>query len=176
MNGQLSPDGGGGGAPLPPGDPPALRLKKILVPLDFSDHSLKALLYARSFAKEFGAALFLLHVTEPVPYPSDVGFSPVMSTELEGALQKDAEAKLKEIVSTHLEAGTRVEMLFRTGRSFQEIADAADEVQADLIIVTTHGYTGIKHVLLGSTAERVVRHARCPVLVVRDLQEQGSTG
>ena len=62
--------------------------------------------------------------------------------------------------------------LVRFGRSFHEIADAARTLKVDLIVIATHGYTGLKHALLGSTTERVVRHAPCPVLVVRENEKE----
>ena len=139
-----------------------LSVKTILVPLDFSDESRKALAYAAPFARQFGAEIVLLHVVEPVATP-DFAKSFPLALDNE-KLMNAARDQLDHI--SRLE-GVRGKTLVRYGRSFQEIAGAARGLKADLIILSTHGYTGLKHVLLGSTTERVVRHAPCPVLVVR---------
>jgi nucleotide-binding universal stress UspA family protein len=68
--------------------------------------------------------------------------------------------------------GVVEKLLVRQGRAFHEIAEAARTLKSDLVIISTHGFTGVKHALLGSTAERVVRHAPCPVLVVRQRERQ----
>jgi nucleotide-binding universal stress UspA family protein len=143
-----------------------LRIKSILVPLDFSPPSAKALGYAVAVAKQFKAKLTLLHVVEPVATPDFASSFPLAmeddklmaaaKSELEGAVQK-----------ARIPRGTVEKILVRFGRAFHEIASAARTRKVDLIIISTHGYTGLKHALLGSTTERVVRHAHCPVLVVR---------
>lgn len=145
-----------------------LQLGHILVPLDFSAHGMKALAYARSLARRLDAHLFLVHVVEPLVYPSDLGYTPVITDDLAADLQREGQNRLDDVVRQLNEAGLNARGVLRSGRPYLEITEAAAELRADLIVLTTHGYTGLKHVLLGSTAERVVRHARCPVLVVRD--------
>lgn len=147
---------------------PALQIKRILVPLDFSIHALKALRYATAFARQFQAALIFLHVTEPVVYPADFGYAPLPMNELEEHFQRDARERLEALAAEQVAAGLPTETIMRIGKPYQEIAAAAQELQADLIVITTHGYAGLTHVVLGSTAERVVRHALCPVFVVRE--------
>ncbi|HXJ76891.1 MAG TPA: universal stress protein, partial [Candidatus Dormibacteraeota bacterium] len=84
------------------------------------------------------------------------------------SLMAAAKRQLEQTVkAARVPRGMVEKVLVRFGRSFHEIADAARTRKADLIIISTHGYTGLKHALLGSTTERVVRHAHCPVLVVR---------
>lgn len=147
-------------SPLP------LRIKSILVPLDFSPPSKKALDYAVTFARQFKAKLTLVHVVEPIATPDFVASFPLAM----GNDQSMAAAKkqLEDLVKAARIPRSAVEkILVRFGRSFHEIADAARTRKVDLIIISTHGYTGLKHALLGSTTERVVRHAPCPVLVVR---------
>lgn len=151
-------------APLP--YPP----RQILVPLDFSPHSLKALPYAEALARQFGSRLHLLHVTEPIAYPTDLGYAPVISGELETELQRGIRERLEALAAEVKARGFNVESSLRVGRPYAEIAEAAAAVKADLVAITTHGFTGLKHVLLGSTAERVVQHSPCPVLVVRDQE------
>jgi nucleotide-binding universal stress UspA family protein len=148
---------------------PKFHLTHILVPMDFSDHSKKALHYAVALASHFGAALHVLHVFEQIANPADVGFSPMVWTDLQEEQKVDLEAKLQ---ATATEAGVAVlnvdcHVIVKCGRAWQEITDEARTVGAQLIIISTHGYTGLKHVLLGSVAEKVVRHAPCPVLTVR---------
>ncbi len=150
--------------PLPP--------QHILVPLDFSPHSLKGLQYAEALARQFGSRLHLLHVTEPIAYPTDLGYAPVISGELETELQRGVRERLDTLVAEVKGRGFRVEGSLRIGRPYAEIAEAATANRVDLVMITTHGFTGLKHVLLGSTAERVVRHSPCPVLVVRDQERE----
>jgi len=159
---------------VPPTGPaaPALGIRRILVPLDFSEHALKALRYATALARQFGASLLLVHVTEPIVYPSDFGYAPLPPNALEENFQRDAQERMQVVVASIQQEGIEARVLLRVGRPYHEIVTAASECGADLIIVTTHGYTGLTHVLLGSTAERVVRHARCPVLVVRDVEAE----
>ena len=151
---------------------PPLELRRILVPLDFSPSSLKALHYAKAFARQFSARLVLLHVTEPVVFPSELGYAPLATEALERSFAEDAQAKLSAIGAEITAAGLTVETRLRVGRPFHEIATAAAELDVDLIVIATHGFTGLTHVLLGSTAERVVRHASCPVLVVREQERE----
>jgi universal stress protein A len=142
-----------------------LRVKSVLVPFDFSMPSKQALDYAVAFARQFKARLTLLHVVEPVAAPDFVPFPLTMEDDSRiAAARKELEAVVK---SARIPRGIIEKVLVRFGRSFYEIATAARTRKVDLIIVSTHGYTGWKHALLGSTTERVVRYAPCPVLVVR---------
>jgi nucleotide-binding universal stress UspA family protein len=141
--------------------------RRILLPLDLSAHSFQALPHAEGLAWLTGATLALLHVAEPIAYPTDLGYAPVISGEVEAGLHQSTRQRLDELVATLKARGLKAEASLRVGRPFMEIAEAARALAADLVVVTTHGFTGLKHVLLGSTAERVVRHAPCPVLVVR---------
>jgi len=143
-------------------------IREILVPIDFSEPSKKALKYAVAFATQFGAQLILLHVIEPTaqgfPYPAlaleNDQVKATMKRRLEGLCKYETTNPrlIQKAAVTH-------------GRAFQEVVRAARGLQVDLIIMATHGHTGIKHVLLGSTTERVVRYAPCPVLVVREKEE-----
>ena len=147
---------------------PELRgIKSILVPIDFSAPSKNALAYAVPFAEQFGAKLTLLNVVEPVATPDFAKSFPLAmeNDQVMAECKRELERVVKQSgVSPRLVEKT----LVRFGRSFHEIADAARTLKVDLIVIATHGYTGLKHALLGSTTERVVRHAPCPVLVVRE--------
>lgn len=141
--------------------------RRILLPLDLSAHSFQALPVAEALARLSSATLHLLHVAEPIAYPTDLGYAPVLSGEVEAGLHQGTRRRLDELVNDLKARGIQAEAHLRVGRPFMEIAEAARAVATDLVVVTTHGFTGLKHVLLGSTAERVVRHAPCPVWVVR---------
>ena len=143
---------------------PAFKLKKILVPVDFSDCSRKALRYAIPFARQFDARLILLHVVQPYPR------APQMST-VDAELIQPATDELQTLRRT-VEKEVRSETVLRVGNPHVEIIEAAEELGIDLIILSTHGRTGLAHVFLGSTAERVVRHAGCPVLIVREHEHE----
>jgi universal stress protein A len=148
---------------------PSLAIQSILVPLDFSESSEKALAYAAALASQFGARLTLLHVVEPAATPDFAkSFPLLMDNDRITAVCKNRLERLTEelaIVPRIIE-----KRLVRYGRSFQEIAEAARTLKVDLIVISTHGYTGLKHAFLGSTTERVVRLAPCPVLVVRQRE------
>lgn len=141
-------------------------LKRILVPTDFSDPSQEALETAMSFARTFGATLDLVHVaveaTYPVPPPIDIASLPI---DIGPALDRSA-AGLAAAEARVREAGVACETATLVGRADQEIVTRARTTGADLIIMGTHGRSGLAHVLLGSNAERVVQHAPCPVLIV----------
>jgi nucleotide-binding universal stress UspA family protein len=143
-----------------------VRIKSILVPLDFSPPSKKALDCAVAFARQFKAKLTVLHVVEPVATPDFAASFPLAmeNDQLMAAAKKELERAVK---AARVPRGMVEKVLVRFGRSFHEIADAARTRKVDLILISTHGYTGLKHALLGSTTERVVRHAPCAVLVVR---------
>lgn len=147
---------------------PAIRLRKIVAPVDFSDYSTKALDYVRAFAGQFGAEVTLVHVVEPTVIPDNFGIVPPSYEEVGAALIKAAEERLRKLTPSIASDASTVRVEVRSGRAPWEIVRVAEEVEADLIIITTHGYTGLKHVLMGSTAELIVRHAPCPVLTVRD--------
>ena len=150
--------------------PALLKIKEILVPIDFSEPSLKALKYAVAFAEQFGAHVALLHVVEPVVVP-DFAYVPLAMDN--DRIAAGAKNKLEQMCKKD-GLGRRLvqKKLVRTGSPFREITDTARRLKADLIVIATHGYTGLAHALLGSTAERVVRHAPCPVLTVREKERQ----
>ena len=144
--------------------PLVLKLRNILVPIDFSPASEKALRHAVAFARQFGAKITLLYVSQAQLQANEFAYMPVE----ESAVRWCGTARLESIARREIAPEIPVETLVRTGVAFDEIVKAAKELNADLIVVNTHGYTGLKHILVGSTAERIVRHAPCPVLVVRE--------
>jgi nucleotide-binding universal stress UspA family protein len=151
----------------------ALGIHKVLVPLDFSEYSKKALAYAVAFARQFGAKLTLINVIEPRVYPVDTVIVPAAMEDSTTIAVDAARESMRSIRnSIDLPAGMVEEPLVVVGRPWVEITHEAARLGTDLIIMATHGYTGLKHVYLGSVTERVVRHAPCPVLVVREHERE----
>ena len=152
--------------------PQILHLKKILVPIDFSDPSKKAFQYASRLAEQFDSEIVLLHVMElPPPIAAmrlayDARRS---SVDRLSAAKKKLRALASRIRSRPFSA---VNSIIRTGHTPNEISKAAKDLDVDLIVIATHGFTGWKHFAIGSTAERVVRSAPCPVLVVREKEHE----
>jgi universal stress protein A len=149
---------------------PLLRPKRILVPIDFSKESLKALRYAVPFAEQFGASLCLICVLDRAS--ALYGGESIALAMPERALIDEARRRLLTLAADEIEEVVPVDAQVRTGKPWEEIVTVAKELDIDLIIIATHGYGGLKHVLMGSTAERVVRHAPCPVLVVREAEKE----
>jgi nucleotide-binding universal stress UspA family protein len=146
------------------------QLKNILVPVDFSEASRRVLKYAVPLAEKFGAKITLVHVVEPRIYPESL----VVPAELEQMnirLMRNGREMLDALRRRAFDTAVASECIVALGKPYQKIVDTAREQNADLIIISTHGYTGLKHVLIGSTAERVVRYAACPVLTVREREE-----
>jgi len=146
-----------------------IAIKKILTPTDFSPASKKALEYALHFAGEAHSEITLLHILESVVPLTFEGITmPAPAPETESS---EVEKSLKALVASVRGRGiASVRTMFRRGIASHEIVEAAKELDVDLIVMATHGYTGWKHFAIGSTAERVVRAAPCPVLVVREKE------
>jgi nucleotide-binding universal stress UspA family protein len=145
----------------------AMPIRRILVPIDFSEHSKNALEYAIPVALQFDAELLLVYVVEPMVYPADLSFGQISIPSVEPELRQRGKEELDNLVDKQIAGRVRSKTSIRTGKPFLEIIAAAKEEDVDLIIIATHGHTGVEHILFGSTAEKVVRKAPCPVLVVR---------
>jgi len=144
----------------------AIQLKNILVPLDFSELSLKSLQYAIPFARHFGAKITLLHVVQAPAYSVDFSYYPPLRPEQIATIEE----QLERIRNQKIPAELPVHIIVRENLVFEGILELAREICADLIIATTHGRTGLTHLVMGSTAENIVRRAPCPVLVVRETE------
>ncbi len=144
----------------------ALSFRKILVPIDFSDCSMKGVAYAKALAKEFDATLVLLHSVHLQYYVASDEYARYDLPLLMQQAEKAAQGQMRDLVRKTDWDGIQVERALEVGHAGQQICARAQDYDADLIVTSTHGTTGFKHVLLGSTAEYVVRHAHCPVLVV----------
>jgi universal stress protein A len=139
--------------------------KVILVPIDFSECSNRTLEYATHIAARENANLWLLHVFRIPDYAAaHHGWGPQDCRLAEQKAQEDLNAIAQEVFSK----GIKVKACFRVGHPFEEIVLMANEPEVDLVVIGSHGYSAIQRLLLGSTAERVVEHASCPVLVVKE--------
>ena len=151
--------------------PHILHLKKILVPTDFSDTSKKAVQYALRFAEQFGCEIALLYVVEPATpmIGAPLAFEPCAKKDEFSMAEKDLAVLAAE---AHTQGTHSVSSFVRVGHAPNEITKTAKKLDVDLIIISTHGYTNWRHLCIGSTADRVVRTAPCPVLVVREKEHE----
>jgi universal stress protein A len=144
-----------------------MSAQRILVPTDFSAHADAALDYAIALAGKLQARITVFHAIQSVPLwvDGDMGraLPDVYLSQVEKEVQQGLEKRQQRIQA----ASVPCNMLMEHGMPFQRIIDLAREQQIDLIVMGTHGRTGLQHVLLGSVAENVVRLAPCPVLIVR---------
>ena len=146
-----------------------MNIQRILVPVDFSEPSMGALDEAIDLGKKFKAEIIALFVVEPVYYatPADLyGPSANLSLLLEDQ-QRYGKEQLAKLGKRLAKRGVKLRTLLQTGVPFQAISETATRVKASLIVMATHGRTGLAHVLLGSVTERVIRSATCPVLTLR---------
>jgi nucleotide-binding universal stress UspA family protein len=146
-----------------------LEIRRILAPTDFSPHAEVAMRYACSLAERLGATLHLLHV---LPEVVPVGPDPVLAPSLPPEYYTDTEKQSLEALAKSIQPAwgkpAKVEVAVRWGGAVEGIVGYATDLTIDLIVIATHGRTGLKHVLLGSVAERIVREAPCPVLTIRE--------
>ena len=146
-----------------------MNIRSILLPTDFSECAECALPYAAQWARVTGARIICLHVIETLMPP--VGYAPVAeplpAVDMSEQLQQSAERELPKLSEREECAGLDVEEVIAHGEAASEIVRVARERDVDLIVISSHGRTGLGRMLFGSTAESVVRHAHCPVLVVK---------
>lgn len=144
-----------------------IKLERILVPTDFSDSARQALTYGISFAQEYKAELLLLHVVETIPvgYASDL--FPVPMAEVFQEMSGYARAELAKLGKIAREKGIAVREIVTQGKPSSEIVRMAKDETVDMIVLGTHGTGMLDKALFGSTTERVVRKAPCPVLTCR---------
>jgi len=143
-----------------------LNFKQILVPVDFSECSAAALDCAVIIAMRFESKITLLHVVEPAAYPENSLLTPSSLDETNQSRMTTARERLARLQKTKGQ-GCSIEALVRMGRAQSEIPDTAKAIGAELIVLGTYGFSGVKKSLLGGTAERVLHHAPCPVLTIR---------
>jgi nucleotide-binding universal stress UspA family protein len=143
-----------------------LSPERILVPTDFSEPAAEALEVAIGFAVRFGARLTLLHAHEMPTYAFPDAVMPV-TPQVVAELERTAKVELERLAERARSRGVTTETIAVVGPNHLEVCRIAEEMGADLIVMGTHGRTGIRHAILGSVAEKVVRRAPCPVLTVR---------
>ena len=141
-------------------------IKNIVVPVDFSDCSLAGLRYAVRFARKLGARIILLHIIDLGPVMMTTGYGDYDSPPYTEAARRRCRDQMQAFVKEVNFGDVPVETSAVAGFCPASIVEIAAKERADLIIMSTHGRTGLRHVLLGSVAERTVRYATCPVLVV----------
>jgi len=142
-------------------------IRRILFPTDFSEYADYAWPFALQFAQEFGAEVHLLHVVARPPHMTEayaLNFDPEKFTQ---ALTNEACTSLERLVQAAKDRNVESRSAVRIGVDFHEIIDYARTCQIDLIVMATHGRTGLAHALVGSVAEKVVRKAPCPVLTIK---------
>lgn len=140
------------------------------MPTDFSKNAGTALTLAKEVARGTNATLHLIHVVEPVVYPADWSYAQVGFADIEQELHANAEKELETLAGTLKADGFTVVTTVRKGRASDEICNYAKEKDISIIAIGTHGRSGFEHFLFGSTTERVLRKAPCPVLSVRQDQ------
>ncbi len=151
-----------------------MAIEKIAFCTDFSENSTAACLRALEFAKAHGAELCIVHVarTHVLVYPTFEPMAPVDLTALENSMMDQARQRLKVLADECRRVVGTVRTALRTGSAAEEIVKFAEENGIDLIVMGTHGWTGLRHLILGSTAENVARTATCPVLTVRSSSKE----
>ncbi len=145
-----------------------MNLNKILCPTDFSEASLRGLEAAIDLATLFQASIKVMYVLPVLPYKPDNPNYEFEVPEYEALLHRDSEKQLDEIIKTKVPASIKCEAVIGHGSAAKEIVRTAEEDKVDLIVIATHGHSGWHHLILGSVAEKVIRHAPCPVFAVRE--------
>jgi len=144
-----------------------MKIKSILLPTDFSDGSLYALSYAVEMAKANDSKLYLLHVLYDIASASGLYIPHTSVDVMYREMEESAKKELERFGWQQREGLKNVEYSVIRGLPYEEILKFAKEKNIDLIVIGTHGKTGIDRVIFGSTAQRVVRHSTCPVLTVK---------
>ena len=143
-----------------------MQVKRILFPTDFSEHSEAALHHATSLARDAKATLLIVHVQEPMDSFADTGFAGYPTADDQAELQK----RLDEIAPSDPNVPFTRQLV--RGYPADEIARLAEEEAVDMVVMGTHGRTGLTRLLMGSVAEAVVRRAGCPVLTIRQPEKR----
>ncbi len=139
----------------------------ILVPTDFFEGFDKALKHAKSIAKLMNSTIYVVHVIEPSLYPTDFGFSQISLMDIENEILQNSKIQLEAIVDDLKKEGINAECEVLFGRASDRIIDFAEEKKVDLICISTHGRSSLDKMIFGSTTEKVLRRAKCPILSIR---------
>jgi len=142
-------------------------ISRVLVPIDFSEHSKYALRYAAGLASSCKAEIVACYVVEPTIFPADFSMGQVGVPNVEDELRVRGKEELDNLVMKVLPTRLKRRTIVRTGPPAAEIVRLAAEEEVDMIVIAAHGHGKVEHFLFGSTTERVIRRAACPVLTVR---------
>jgi universal stress protein A len=146
------------------------KINTILCPVDISDAAHKAVGYAKEFAASTGASIYLLHVVEPIPIPPvDASLNYI---QIEEELEKAAETDLNTLKDSLASSGLKVDGSLETGNPADIILEKAEELQANFIIMGSHGRKGLNRLIMGSVADAVIRKSDCPVLIVKSDEKE----
>jgi nucleotide-binding universal stress UspA family protein len=148
---------------------PIKLFERILVPIDFSDHSKKALVYAKEIADSYDANLQLLHVIEDTVHPAYSLSGKSSIFDLVPGIEEDCRRRIEKMVLDVGITNEKTEIIIQGGQASHDIIKFAKDNSSDLVVIATHGLTGIEHLLLGSVTEKVVRMAPCPVFTVKSF-------
>ena len=143
------------------------EIKKILIPTDFSSYSQFALQYAATLAENFSAKLYVMHVCEHLIAGVESEAYHFSVAEFPAEVERNEKERLRQMTEELRSKGIDAESVIRVGRPYSAIVNTAKELEVDLVALATHGRSGPSHVAFGSTAEKVVRLAPCPVLTVK---------
>lgn len=143
-----------------------MSIRNVLVALDFSEHSQKVFDAAVEQAKAFGAQLHLVHAFEVLVYRG-VRYDEVLSKETIDSAEEKAKARLTQLLADAEKQGVQGQVHLLEGEARDVLPRAASDLDADVIVIGSHGHSGLRHLLLGSVVEHVMRHAPCAALVVR---------
>lgn len=157
-----------------------LLFKKILCPIDFSEPSYKALKAAEELADEFSAELIVVHVLSPaqafpsasVTLPGEPATNEVFFDDMRDKIESHANESMKMTIEKRISRGINSRGVILNGSPAEEITGYAEDSHVSIIILGTHGFTGWRHILLGSVAEKVVRLSLCPVLTIPAHEEE----
>jgi nucleotide-binding universal stress UspA family protein len=147
--------------------PRGVSIRTILCAVDFSTYSEAALAQAGELAAALKAQLIVAHIVEPVLYPAAYGLPPVAPVTFEQGARGSAQKALEPMLAQLAARGVTARALVEAGTASARLCELAGDEAVDLIVLASHGHTGVKHMLLGSTAERVVRLAPCAVITVK---------
>lgn len=148
-----------------------IKMNRILYPTDFSEYSAHAIPYVKEFAKRFNAKVTLAHVVAVPAYAGSYEVA-IDFASLQDAMTQASKKKIDAMKADFVKDGVETDCVIEIGTAFVEIINIARSQEADLIILATHGFGALKHILMGSTAERVVRKAPCPVLTLRHPEHE----
>ena len=146
-------------------------VKKILCPLDFSEHSMEALENAIELAQNLSSKLILVHVISPIPVvPTPSHPSEFNLASYREMLEESSGKTMDTIIEDNIPHDLEYEKIIKSGDPAQEIDKVAEEKDVDLMVISTHGRSGLQHLLFGSVAEKIIRHSACPVLTIKSMK------